>query len=241
MALPNGENTCEIRQEQFRQMNTSDEGLHITFALTATWLPWICLLMAVLVWLSCILQPQYLRRLVSNSFAAFTFNTTGQMPSIGSQAAQWLFNTGIPAICIYSLVTQSAVYGTQLFALVLLLSVATDLFRALTAIVVQYTFRLGKLTGMGYVRYFSLRSLYTYLQFGLVLLIDNAPFKLPYLIALGITTSAYLIILGVQWGKLFCSSALEVISLLIYLITVEVLPTLLLYEAGKQLYLSAPF
>lgn len=214
-----------------------DSGLHITTLLSASWLPWVCLAMMVLLWLSCMMQPRYLHGLISNSFATFTVNAAEQAPSVGSQITQWLFNTIVPAICIYTLVTQTAVYGTDLFGTILLLSLLTDVFRAVTAIAVQYTFRFGKLAGLAYMRYFSLRSLFTFVELMLVLLIAYADHTTFWVATMGIMTVVYLVILGLQWGRLFCTSVLDIVSLIIYLLTIELLPTALLYEAGKQLYL----
>lgn len=214
-----------------------DAGLHITTALTASWMPWIWLAMVGLIWMSCMMQPRYLHGLLSNSFASFTVNAAEQVPSIGSQITQWLFNSIVPAITIYTLVMQSAVYGTELFGTILLFSLLTDGFRALTAFVVHYTFRLGKLTALAYMRYFSLRSLFTFVQFILVLLLAYTTVQLPWLMLMGLMTVVYMIFLGLQWARLFCESALDIAGLVIYLLTVELLPTALLLEAGKQLYL----
>lgn len=218
----------------------TDPGLHMSMSLAASWMPWVCLAMIILVWVSCILQPRYLHGLISNSFASFTINAAEQVPSIGSQLAQWLFNSMVPAICIYRLVAQSAMYGTQLFNAILLVAILTDAFRALTAVTISYTFRLGKTANLGYMRYYSLRSLFTFIEFLLVLLLTYSTIQLPWLIILGVATLIYLFILGLQWARLFCSSLLDIISLIIYLLTIELLPTILLFEAGKQLYLSQP-
>ncbi len=215
-----------------------DSGLHITTALATTWMPWLCLVMVLLVWLCCIMQPQYLRGLVSNCFASFAIGTAEQVPSIGSQVSQWMFNTVVPAVCVYVLVVQSAMYGTTLLAWLVALSMGIDLLRALTAWMVHYTFRLGKMTGLAYMRYFALRSMMTYLLFAIVLMIAFSSVEIGWLNLFGIMTGVYIIILGIQWTKLFCSSFLQLPGIIVYLITVELLPTVLLYEAGRQLYLQ---
>lgn len=216
----------------------SDAGLHITTSLAAFWLPWVCLAMVILVWLCCILQPQYMRGLMSNSLASFSLGAQEQNLSIGSQLAQWLFNTTIPALAVFVLVTQAAALDTNLFIWLLVVSLAIDAMRALLALMVQYTFRLGKLTAAAYLRYFSLRSLLSYVLFGLMLLIAYTSATALWSTLSAIVALAYLIILGVQWIKLFAGSLLDAMGVVIYLITVELLPNLLLLEAGRQIYLQ---
>ena len=218
----------------------AEAGLHIYSGLSTVWMPWVCLAMVILLWLSCIMQPRYLRGLLSNSFGSFTVNAAEQAPSIGSQIAQWLSNCTVPAICIYTLAVQEAMHGTELFGMILLLSLLTDVFRTITALLLHYTFRYGKQTSLAYMRYFSLRSLFTYAEFAFVLLLMYTTPQLPWLIVLGLLTVVYMTILGLQWARLFCSSVLDVVSLLIYLLTVELLPTALLFEASKQLYFLQP-
>lgn len=214
-----------------------DTGLHITTMLNTSWLPWLCLAMVGLVWVSCVLQPRYLPSLLSNSFADFDINDSEQVPSIGSQITQWLFNSIVPAICIFTLVTQGAVYGTELFGQILLLSLLTDAFRAVAVLMESYTFRFGKLTYKAYLRYYSLRSLFTFFELALVLLLAHTTPQLPWLMILGLLTIVYLVMLGLQWARLFCKSVWDIFGLIIHLITVELLPTALLFEVGKQLYL----
>lgn len=215
-----------------------DSGLHITSALTATWLPWLCLMMVVLIWLCCMMQPQYMRGLLSSGFASAAAGAGEQAPSIGSQVAQWLFNCTLPALGVFVFVVDSAFYGLQLIGWLIGLSMLIDLARAIILMLVQYTFRFGKRTGAAYVRYFSLRSVISYILFVIVLL---AAFTQPlslWFIMLGIVSFVYLIALGIQWVRLFCSSAQDIVCVLAYLITVELLPTLILFEAGRQLYLQ---
>ena len=212
----------------------------MTTTLTTSWLPWVCLAMVALLWVSCMLQPRYLHDLLNNGFSAFTTNAAEQVPSIGAQITQWLFNIIVPAICIYTLVTQSAVYGSRLFGIIILLSLLSDVFRAMTALLLQYTFHFGKLASLGYMRYFSLRALFTFIEFAITLLLTSTMVQLPWLIILGVMTIIYLIMLGLQLARLFCDSVLDILGLLAYLITAELLPTVLLYEAGKQLYLAQP-
>jgi len=103
---------------------------------------------------------------------------------------------------------------------------------------VQYTFRFGKRIAMVYMRYFSLRSLLSFVLFVVILLAAyTSPDKL-WLSLLGITTVLYLVILGIQWSRLLCTSPTDLFGVIIYLLTVELLPNLLLFEAGKQLYLQ---
>lgn len=205
-------------------------------ALATAWLPWVCLAVMGLGWLSCIMQPRYLNGLFSNSFAGFAINGPEQVPSLGSQVTQWLFNSSVPAIGVYVLVTQSAVYGAQLLGRLLLLALLIDGLRALTAIIVQYTFSLGKMVSLAYMRYFALRSLFTFVLFILVLVIAHSTPSTTWFVILGSLVAVYLILLIVQWARLFCTSVLDVVSMIIYLLTVELLPTFLLFEAGNQLY-----
>ena len=213
-------------------------GLYISSALSATWLPWLCLAMVLLVWTSCMLQPQYLHGLISNSFASFAVNIAEQVPSLGSQVAQWIFNSILPAIGVFVLVVDSTIVGLDFLGWLILISLAIDLLRIVVAAMVQYTFRFGKRTPMVYIRYFSLRSLLSYVLFVVILLAAyTSPDKL-WLSMLGIATAAYLVTLGVQWSRLLCTSVSDLFGVIIYLLTVELLPTMLLFESGKQLYLQ---
>lgn len=213
-------------------------GLYISSALSATWLPWLCLAMVGLVWGSCMLQPQYLHGLISNSFASFAVNIAEQVPSLGSQLTQWLFNSILPAIGVYVLVVDSPMDGMELLGWLILISLAIDLGRVIVAAIVQYTFRFGKRIAMAYMRYFSLRSLLSFVLFVVILLAAyTSPDKL-WLSLLGVATAGYLVFLGVQWSRLLCTSVTDLFGVIIYLLTVELLPTVLLFEAGKQLYLQ---
>ena len=188
-----------------------------------------------LIWLSCIMQPQYIRGLLSNGFSSSP-GAAEQTPSIGSQIMQWLFNSILPAIAIYTITAHTAIYGSALFGWLVALSILSDLVRALSGLIVQYTFRFGKRASMAYLRYFSLRSLFTYVLFIIVLLITYSSVGTLWINILGIITAIFLVLVGIQWARLFCTSIIDVIGVVIYLITVELLPILLLFEAGEQLY-----
>ena len=215
-----------------------DTGLHMTTALAAAWLPWVFLSLVLLVWVSCMLQPQYLRAMVSNSFASFSVNAAEQAPSIGSQLAQWLFNCAVPAIAVYVLLTRETICDAGLFGRLLVISLLVDVARALIALAVQYTFRFGKKVDVAYIRYFSLRSMVSYVLLLMVLLLAYTQPIALWLVLLGVTTVAYLIILGVQLARVFCSSLTDVAGVVLYLVTVELLPAVLLYEAGRQFFLQ---
>lgn len=209
----------------------------MTTSLSASWLPWVCLAMVLLIWLSCVMQPQYLRGLLSNGFSVFSVNAAEQLPSIGSQATQWIFNTIVPAIGIYVSVTESVMYGTELLGWLVLLSILADGLRALVAMLVNYTFRLGKTINLAYMRYFSLRSIFTFVLFTLVLLVLYTDPGILWMVVLGVASVVYMVILGWQWGRLFCTSLIDLAGLLLYMLTVELLPAVLLFEAGRQLYM----
>ena len=213
-----------------------DAGLHMTTALSASWLPWVCLAMVMLVWLCCVLQPQYLKGLVSNGFSAFTVNAAEQIPSVGSQIAQWLFNCIVPSIGFFVMLEQEVVQGGTLLAWLIGLEMLADVVRLSVALMVQYTFRLGKLMNLAYLRYFSLRSLFTFVLFTIMLLVNYTTPHMFWLSLLGVASVIYMITLGWQWGRLFCNSFVDVAGLLVYLFTVELLPALLLLEAGRELY-----
>lgn len=213
-------------------------GLYITASLSTTWLPWLCLAMVLLVWVSCMLQPQYLHGLISNSFASFAVNIAEQVPSLGSQMTQWLFNSLLPAVGVFVLVVDSTVEGFDLLGWLILISIAIDLLRIIVAAMVQYTFRFGKRIAMVYMRYFSLRSLLSYVLFVVILLAAYTSHDKLWLTMLAIATAVYLVILGVQWSRLLCTSLTDLFGVIIYLLTVELLPTVLLFEAGNQLYLQ---
>ena len=215
-----------------------DAGLHITTALTASWMPWIWLAMVGLIWMSCMMQPRYLHGLLSNSFASFTVNAAEQVPSIGSQVAQWLFNSTVPALCVYVLVTDAAMYGTELLGELIAMALTIDALRAITALVVQYTFRLGKMMGLAYMRYFSLRTLLSFVMLIIVLLVAYTSPDAVWGSILAGTVLVYIVILGLQWTKIFCNQLTDIAGVVIYLITVELLPLMLLYEAGIHICLQ---
>ena len=215
-----------------------DAGLDITTSLAANWLPWLCVAMLCLVWLSCVMQPQYLRGLINNSFAPFDVNAADQIPSIGSQIAQWMFNITIPAIGAYTLVAQDATYGVGLFSRILLAAFVIEVLRTLTALLVQYTFRLGKMQQLAYMRYFSLRSLFTFALMAEILCITYTTAPAWAIILMLLTIVAYMVVLGVQWGKLLCQSVMDILSIAIYLLTVELLPLILLYGIAAQQYMQ---
>ncbi|MBP5658914.1 MAG: DUF4271 domain-containing protein [Paludibacteraceae bacterium] len=215
-----------------------ETGLHISSSLSTVWLPWICLAMVGLVWLSCIMQPQYLRGILSNSFASFSVNAAEQVPSIGSQVAQWLFNSTVPALCVYVLVTDAAMDGTELLGELIVMALTIDALRAITALVVQYTFRLGKMMGLAYMRYFSLRTLLSFVMLVVVLLVAYTSPDAVWGSILAGTVLVYIVILGLQWTKIFCNQLTDIAGVVIYLITVELLPLMLLYEAGIHICLQ---
>ena len=211
-------------------------GLHITTALSSSWMPWVCLAMVLLVWMSCMMQPQYLRGLVSNSFSVFSANASEQVPSMGSQAAQWIFNIVVPAMGLFVMAEQEVVEGSALIGWVIVFTLLADVFRLLAALLVQYTFRLGRLLGKAYMRYYSLRSLFTFVLFIILLLVRYTSPHTLWLSVLAVASAVYIVTLGLQWGKLFCTSLLDAAGLLVYMITVELLPAVLVLEAGRQLY-----
>jgi len=215
-----------------------ETGLHITPALAAIWLPWVCLMMALLVWLSCIMQPQYLRSVVSNSFATFAGSTAEQVPSIGSQVAQWLFNITMPALSVYVLLAQNTMIGVEQLTSLILLSALIDVARTVISLMIHYTFRLGKRTSLAYVRYFSLRSIFSYVLFIIALLTAYTSLDGLWITLLLIAAGIYLLILAWQLSKLFCASINEIVSVVTFIITVELLPAIMLYEAGRQMVLQ---
>lgn len=216
----------------------TNEGIFISSALAANWLPWVCLIMVGLIWLSCMMQPQYLRGLLSNSFSTFGINSAEQKPSLGSQISQWVFNMTVPAIAVYCLVVQDVEYGTDLLTRIFLLAVAIDIARTLVAWLVQYTFRFGKMFGLMYLNYFSLRSLFTLVLLCEVLLVICSDQPAAWSVLMIITLVLFLVVLGVQWGRMICSSPLDILSIILYILTVEFLLMILLYAAAEQMYLE---
>jgi len=210
----------------------------MTTSLTAAWLPWVALAMVLLVWMCCVMQPQYLRGLLSNSFSVFSINASEQIPSIGSQAAQWLFNIIVPAMGLFIMVEQEVIEGGVLFGWMIVILFVVDAFRLLAALMVQYTFRLGRIMGKAYMRYYSLRSLFTFVLFIIMLLVNYTAPQTVWFSILAVASVVYMVTLGLQWGKLFCTSSLDVLGLLVYMITVELLPVVLTFEAGRQLYFT---
>ena len=206
--------------------------------MAANWLPWVCLAMVGLIWLSCMMQPQYLRGLLSNSFSTFGINSAELKPSLGSQISQWVFNMTVPAIAVYCLVVQDVEYGTDLLTRIFLLAVAIDIARTLVAWLVQYTFGFGKMFGLMYLNYFSLRSLFTFVLLCEVLLITSSEQPTAWIVLMAVTLVLFLVVLGIQWGRMICSSVLDILSIILYILTVELLPMFLLYGAAEQMYLE---
>lgn len=213
-----------------------DTGLYITQSLAVNWLPWLSLGMLGLVWLSCMMQPKYLHGLVVNGLAGFSDNVGDQYPSIGSQITQWLFNSITPAMGLFVMSEMEAIEGGALFARILGLSLLADFVRVVVALLVQYTFRLGRLMGVAYLRYFSLRSLFSFILFAMLMLAITTSPQDIWLVLLGVLSAIYLLLLGWQWGQLFATSPAGVIGLTLYLLTVELLPAVLLWQAGIQLF-----
>ena len=81
-------------------------------------------------------------------------------------------------------------------------------------------------------------SLFTFVLFIVMLLVNYTSPQTLWLTVFALVSVVYMVILGLQWGKLFCSSPLDVIGLFVYMITVELLPAVLVYEAGRQLYFT---
>jgi len=192
--------------------------------------------MVVLVWMSCMMQPMYLRGLLSNGFGVFSVNTAEQVPSIGSQIAQWLFNCIVPAMGLFVMVEQEVIEGGVLFAWMIVLALLADAVRLLAALMVQYTFRLRSLMGRAYMRYYSLRSLYTFVLFAILLLVSCTSPHTGWFVVFAVASVVYVVTLGMQWARLFCTSLVDMAGLIVYMLTVEILPSVLIWEAGRQLY-----
>jgi len=215
-----------------------DAGLDISYALAANWLPWLCMAMLGLVWISCVLQPRYLHGLVNNSFSAFDVNAAERIPSIGSQICQWAFNVAIPAIGIYIIVAQDADYTAMLFARIMVAAIIIDCLRMLVAFLVQYTFRLDKIFGLLYMRYYSIRSIYTFIMMALILCVMHSATPFMWLIVMAVNMLVFMVLTGLQWGRLIGFSLTSCVGLLIYLITIELLPMFVLYGAAEQMYMQ---
>jgi len=192
--------------------------------------------MVMLLWMSCVMQPQYLRGLLSNGLSLFTVNNTEQIPSMGSQVTQWIFNIIVPAMGLFIMAEQEVVDGLDLLGWMVLLTLIADGVRLFVAVVVQYTFRLGRMMGRAYMRYYSLRSLFSFVLFTIMLLVNFTAPHTVWFVVLVVASVVYIITLILQLGRLFCTSLLDVAGLLIYILTVELLPTALVLEAGRQLY-----
>ena len=192
--------------------------------------------MVMLLWMSCVMQPQYLRGLLSNGLSLFTVNNTEQIPSMGSQVTQWIFNIIVPAMGLFIMAEQEVVDGLDLLGWMVLLTLIEDGVRLFVAVMVQYTFSLGRMMGRAYMRYYSLRSLFSFVLFTIMLLVNFTAPHTVWFVVLVVASVVYIITLILQLGRLFCTSLLDVAGLLIYILTVELLPTALVLEAGRQLY-----
>ncbi len=192
--------------------------------------------MVMLLWMSCVMQPQYLRGLLSNGLSLFTMNNTEQIPSMGSQVTQWIFNIIVPAMGLFIMAEQEVVDGLDLLGWMVLLTLIADGVRLFVAVMVQYTFSLGRMMGRAYMRYYSLRSLFSFVLFTIMLLVNFTAPHTVWFVVLVVASVVYIITLILQLGRLFCTSLLDVAGLLIYILTVELLPTALVLEAGRQLY-----
>ena len=200
----------------------------ITSSVAAVWLPWLLMGAVVMLCLGCLMQPRYIHGLVSNSLQPFSLNAAEQTPSIGAQTGQWVLNIMIAAVCAY---TYREMYtgGSSRFLVLLATAVGIDLFRVVAAMLVTYTFNMAKLFSMAYIRYFSLRSLCSIVLLIPVLLLYNLHVVPALETAVVVLMAVYYVLIGIQLGKLYCRKWLDVFFLITYIVTVEIIPTLLLY------------
>lgn len=204
------------------------EGLIISTSMTAVWLPWLLLAAVVTICLGCLTQPRYLHGLLSNSIQTFSLNTAEQTPSIGAQAGQWLLNITIAALCAYSY-RQMYTAGYNHLLTLLATAAGIDLYRLAATLLVNYTFDLKRMFSMAYIRYFSLRSICSMLMLIPIMMLSNGYLVPAMKVMIIVMMVAYYLILTAQLGKLYCSSLLDVFFLITYILTVEIIPTLLLY------------
>ena len=204
------------------------EGVLISSSMATVWLPWLLLGALVSVGIGCLMQPRYLHGLISNSIQSFTLNMAEQIPSIGAQTGQWVLNIVMAATCAYTYIDAGG-YGTPTFSVLLGMAAGIDIFRLFAAAIVSYTFGHTKMFGAAYIRYFSLRSLYAIAMLVPILLLFNLHSVSAMLTVIIALTAVYYIALAVQWGRMFCTSLLDVLFLIVYIMTVEILPTAILY------------
>lgn len=204
------------------------EGVLISSSMATIWLPWLLLGALVSVGISSLMQPRYLHGLISNSTQSFTLNIAEQIPSIGAQTGQWVLNIVVAATCAYICIDAGG-YGTPKFGMLIGRAAAIDVFRLVAAIIVSYTFDQTRLFGAAYIRYFSLRSLYTIVLLVPTLMLFNLHAVTAMLTVIVVLTAVYYIALTVQWSRMFCTSLLDVLFLLMYIVTVEILPTTILF------------
>lgn len=199
------------------------EGLIISTGVAAVWLPWLMTGAMIQLCLVCLMQPRYLHALLSNSVRPFTTNAGEQLPSIGAQIGQWLLNVVLMAVSAYVYAISKDEYPSM--AVLLLAATGIDVLRLAAAMAVTYTFELKRALHDAYMRYFSLRSIYTLALMIPVLLMYNGIRGIGMQVAIILLTAAYYVLLGVQWAKLYCTTPIDILFIIIYLATAEVLPT----------------
>ena len=206
------------------------EGTIISTASVSVWLPWLLLGALLLLGFCCMMQPRYLQGLYSNSLQSFSENSAEQIPSIGAQAGQWLLNIVLTASCAFIVMSvHERGLEARTWGVLLGIVAGIDIFRLIAAMLVTYTFRLTRMVGFAYIRYFSLRSLYTIILLIPILLLYNTQMAETMMWMIIVLTGIFYLLLAIQWSKLFCSSPLDILFVIIYIATVEILPTALLY------------
>lgn len=199
------------------------EGMIISTELAAVWLPWLMTGAAIQLCLVCLMQPRYLHGLLNNSVQTSTANAGEQLPSIGAQIGQWVLNIVLIATCAYVYADSKDEYPSM--ALLLLTATGIDVLRVTSAAVVTYTFELKRALHEAYTRYFSLRSVYTLALMIPMLLLFNSYWVVGMQVVIIALTAVYYVVLGIQWAKLYCTTAMDILFIIIYLATTEVLPT----------------
>lgn len=163
------------------------------------------------------MQPRY--------GALMTANLTEEpvYPSVGAQICQWGFNILVPTVMLWQFFNEA--HGSTIdiatFAKFLVLIALVECYRLVLAFLLNYAFRLDRYFGSLYLRYLSVRMVFTIglLILALLPISSSVGWQLLFAwltICIGYTT--------ISWRKLMNAQTYSIIYILLFLITAEILP-----------------
>lgn len=193
-------------------------------------LPWLIIGVLIVQWLVCMTQPGYFRNLISSAFHIDSEHSSEQLPSIGTQIGQWLFNESVFALAITCIGLSEGTW--QALGVSILSITVIDLARVIITALAAYIFIWGKRYSQLYLRYYSLRSLFAIILLVMAVASLQRPENDLWLICSIILMVTYLILLTVQCCRQVVSDLRQVLYIIIYIIVVELLPYLCLYRSS---------